>query len=118
MLLGLAAAALGLGFGQPAAAGGWDDTYPRYGTVYVHHHFYAPVRYKHVYHLHVPGPTHVHVVHDPYAWSYKPVGYYPYYGSAYWVPRAYMRYRYRYYPAWGYPLYRPYKWYWAGRHYW
>ena len=38
-------------------------------------------------------------------------GYYPYYGSGYWVPRAEMRYRYRYkyvgpkyryFPAWGY----------------
>ena len=38
-------------------------------------------------------------------------GYYPNYGSGYWVPRAEMRYRYRYryvgpqyryYPAWGY----------------
>ena len=42
---------------------------------------------------------------------FNPRGYYPYYGSGYWVPRAEMRYRYRYvyrgpkyryYPAWGY----------------
>jgi hypothetical protein len=49
--------------------------------------------------------------YDPRSWCYKPRGYYPYYGSGYWVPRAEMRYRYRYlyrgplytyYPAWGY----------------
>jgi len=49
--------------------------------------------------------------YDPRSWCYKPRGYYPYYGSGYWVPRADMRYRYRYvyrgplysyYPAWGY----------------
>jgi len=45
------------------------------------------------------------------SWYYRQKGYYPYYGSGYWVPRAEMRYRYRYiyvgpqyryYPAWGY----------------
>ena len=49
--------------------------------------------------------------YDPRSWCYKPRGYYGYYGSGYWVPRAEMRYRYRYqyrgplytyYPAWGY----------------
>ena len=49
--------------------------------------------------------------YDPNSWYYKSRGYYPYYGSGYWVPRAEMRYRYRYvyrgpqyryYPAWGY----------------
>jgi hypothetical protein len=49
--------------------------------------------------------------YDPRSWCYKSRGYYPYYGSAYWVPRPEMRYRYRYvyrgprytyYPAWGY----------------
>src|SRR5262245_45417122 len=50
--------------------------------------------------------------YDPYSWCYQQPGrYYPYYGSGYWVPRAEMRYRYRYeyrgplytyYPAWGY----------------
>jgi hypothetical protein len=51
--------------------------------------------------------------YDPRSWYYKQRGYYPYYASAYWVPRREMRYRYRYvhygpkfqyYPAWGYPL--------------
>ncbi len=49
--------------------------------------------------------------HDPRSWYYRQPRYYPYYGSGYWVPRAEMRYRYRYkyvgpkyqyYPAWGY----------------
>jgi hypothetical protein len=48
---------------------------------------------------------------DPYAYSYEPRGYYPYYGSPYWRPADEMllyreRYRHelpRYYPAWGYP---------------
>jgi hypothetical protein len=49
--------------------------------------------------------------YDPNSWYYRSRGYYPYYGSGYWVPRAEMRYRYRYvyrgpqyryYPAWGY----------------
>lgn len=51
--------------------------------------------------------------YDPRSWYYRQPGYYPYYASKYWVPRAHMRYRYRYtyfgpryryYPAWGYPL--------------
>jgi hypothetical protein len=49
--------------------------------------------------------------YDPNSWYYNPRGYYPNYASGYWVPRAEMRYRYRYvyrgpqyryYPAWGY----------------
>jgi hypothetical protein len=54
---------------------------------------------------------------DPYAYQYSPRGYYPYYGSAYWSPTAYVRQRdrlhynvwntqpprYAYYPSWGYP---------------
>jgi hypothetical protein len=49
--------------------------------------------------------------YDPRSWYYAQRGYYPYYYSGYWVPRAAMRYRYRYVyygpryqyvPAWGY----------------
>jgi hypothetical protein len=49
--------------------------------------------------------------YDPRSWYYNRRGYYPYYGSGYWVPRAAMRYRYRYryfgpqyryHRAWGY----------------
>ena len=51
--------------------------------------------------------------YDARSWYYRQPRYYPYYASDYWVPRSYMRYRYRYtyngpryryYPAWGYPL--------------
>ncbi len=48
---------------------------------------------------------------DPYAYSYKRAGYYPYYDSRYWVPRKQMAGRFRYpmripeyYSSWGYPL--------------
>ena len=34
--------------------------------------------------------------YDPRSWYYRQPGYYPYYASGYWVPRAEMRYRYRY----------------------
>ncbi len=54
---------------------------------------------------------------DPYAYQFRPRGYYPYYGSAYWQPTSYVRHRdrlhynvwnvqpprYRYYQSWGYP---------------
>jgi hypothetical protein len=50
--------------------------------------------------------------YDPRSWYHRgPYRYYPYYASGYWVPRAEMRYRYRYkyfgprykyFPAWGY----------------
>jgi hypothetical protein len=51
--------------------------------------------------------------YDPNSWYFKPRGYYPTYNNGYWVPRAEMRYRYRYvyrgpqyryYPAWGYGI--------------
>jgi hypothetical protein len=49
--------------------------------------------------------------YDTRSWYYRQPGFYPYYHSGYWVPRADMRYRYRYVykgpryqyvPAWGY----------------
>ena len=43
LIMAIAAAALGFGLSQPAAAGGWDDGYCCAGTVYIHHHVYAPV---------------------------------------------------------------------------
>lgn len=92
LVLAIAAAALGLGLSQPAAAGGWDEGYypaPYYrggccgSRVYVHHHIYAPPAYRHVYHFHRPGPRHVHIVHYP--------GY-PYgYHRGYFAPRYYYR---------------------------
>ncbi len=49
--------------------------------------------------------------YDTHSWYWAPRGYYPYFNSGYWVPRAEMKTRYRYkylgprykyYPAWGY----------------
>ena len=79
-------ALLGLAANQPAAA--WDDSHHRGADVYVHHHVYAPVRrIKHVYHIHRPGPSHVHVVHyagNPYLWSNS---------RGYFMPRYHYRWR-------------------------
>jgi len=69
--LAIAAAAFGLSISQPATA--WDDSYVS-GTVYVHHHYYAPLRYKHLYHLHKPGPRHIHVVHGPCGYRHRDAG--------------------------------------------
>jgi hypothetical protein len=63
MILASATIALGLALTPPAKA--WDGNQGVYGTVYVHHHIYYPVRYKHVYHIHRPGPYHVNVIHYP-----------------------------------------------------
>lgn len=91
----LCAAIAGLGLSAPAAmaGGGNPDGYGIY----------------------TPGPRTADgkrlYRYDPRTWYYAERGYYPYYGSGYWVPRAEMktRYRYkylgpryRYYPAWGY----------------
>ena len=68
LIMAAAAAALGFGFSQPAAAG-FDGCCE--GTIYVHHHVYAPARYRHIYHVHTPGPRHINVV-DPYAGAVPP----------------------------------------------
>jgi hypothetical protein len=92
-LAGLTAAAAALA-GGPALAGG-EENPDGYGL-------YSPLDRK--------GTAYRY---DPRSWYYRQPGYYPYYASNYWVPRAQMRYRYRYtyygpkyryYPAWGYPL--------------
>ena len=98
LILAAAAAALGFGFSQPAAAGGWDEGGCCAGTVYVHHHVYAPVRYRHIYHVHTPGPRHVNMVH-PYA-----------YGPGCCAPRYAFGYR-----SWDFWAPR-YRWYWRGRY--
>jgi hypothetical protein len=86
--LGLAAAAAG-----PVAAGGRQNP-DGYGL-------YSPL-----------DPKLGTYRYDPRSWYYRQPRYYPYYASDYWVPRAEMRYRYRYqyygpkyqyYPGWGYP---------------
>ena len=95
--LAVAAGALALMLGAPAHATGQNR-----GGVGI----YSPAE----------PPTRDHpraYRYDPRSWYYKQRGYYPYYSSNYWVPRAAMRYRYRgqffgpkyhYYPTWGYPL--------------
>jgi hypothetical protein len=61
LIMAALAGGAALALSQPAAA--FDDSHCCAGTVYVHHHIYKPARYKHVYHLHRPGPRHVHVYH-------------------------------------------------------
>jgi len=93
-IVGLATALLALGAAAaPAVASG--DTNP-YG-----YGIYSPEDAK--------GRTYRY---DPRSWYYRVPGYYPGHASRYWVPRADMRYRYRYQyytpryyyePTWGYP---------------
>ena len=61
-----AALGLGLGFSQPASAGGWDHGCCSGGNVYIHHHVYYPPRYVHVYHHHRAAARHINVVHYGY----------------------------------------------------
>jgi hypothetical protein len=100
-LLGLAAV---VGFGavpiEQAAADGMKDR--KASVVRKHKHKYA---YQ---------PQYVFDV-DPYAYRYKPRGYYPYYNSDYWSPGRYVRARQvahyyhwiqerpPYFQAWGHP---------------
>lgn len=93
-VLGVVAAAFAfMSFSGPAAAGGHTNPYD-YGI-------YSPL----------DGSGRV-LRYDPRSWYYREPGYYPSHGTRYWVPRAQMRYRYRYLyytpryryaPAWGYP---------------
>lgn len=82
----------------------WDPSVAPegYGHSRVIHHWVYRPHYKHVYHL--------ATIPDPYGYRYVRRGYYPYYGSQYWVPAEQMRYRYRYtyegpkyryQPSWG-----------------
>jgi hypothetical protein len=96
LIMAAAVVALGFGFSQPAAAGGWHDGDCCSGSVYVHHHVYYPPRFRHIYHVHTPGPLHVNVVHYPYAFGCC--------GSLY----AYR--------SWDYVAPPRYRWYWRGRH--
>jgi hypothetical protein len=79
----------------------------------------ATARKKRIVRHHKPkAPRHAYAIEpDPYAYQYEPRGYYPFYGTAYWRPAAWVRYRDRlhynewnrqpplftYYPSWGYP---------------
>ena len=105
--LAAAIACLGLSLITPAAAADLDRDHRPAGwgrERVVHHWVYRP-RYTHVYHV------------DPYAYQYRPRGYYPYYGSRYWASASVIRKRnrlhynvwntqpprFRYYQSWGYP---------------
>lgn len=106
LLAAAAVACTALGMPQQAEAFGYREHRPDGwdNARVVRHWVYYP-RYVHVYNV------------DPYAYQHSPRGYYPYYGSRYWVPahvvrkRNYYHYnnwnvqppRYRYHPAWGYP---------------
>lgn len=115
-LMALAATALSLGVAVPqsASAFNWDrpdqpDGWGRMRTV--RHWVYRP-HYNHVYLTHPRT--------DPYAYSYKPVGYYPYYNSGYWGPPRIKRYSGSlpaYYAAWGSPRAGYHHVAWHNRHY-
>jgi hypothetical protein len=101
LLASLAASVLvSLAGAAPATAGGDLSVAPeRPEQRVIRHYVYRP-HYVHEYHG------------DPYAYRYVRRGYYPYYGSHYWVPAEQMRYRYRYtyegpkyryQPSWGRP---------------
>lgn len=90
-------ASFGLATPQPAGADGVRETAAPAKTARVY-------RAKLVRGLWPGGP-------DPYAYAYARTRYYPYYDSAYWVPRSEMQYRTRYpnrlpeyWSSWGYPL--------------
>jgi len=95
LALGATAAALALSNPAPASAGGSNrDGWGIYSPLE------PPTRHR-------PRAYR----YDPRSWYYSQRGYYPAYNSGYWVPRAEMRYRYRYTyvgpkyqynPAWGY----------------
>jgi hypothetical protein len=91
--IGAVGAALGLGVPQPGCAGSENPN--GFGL-------YSPLG---------PGGRAGAYRYDPRSWYYRQPRYYPYYNSGYWVPREYMRYRYRYsyygpryryFPAWGF----------------
>jgi hypothetical protein len=104
----LTAIVLALGFSAQSEAnafGCWGHRCPPAGWGQVRtvtHWGYYP-RYHHVYRTHYAT--------DPYAYSYEPRGYYPYYNSGYWRSAREMRlrrahaYTYAphvpYYKAWG-----------------
>jgi hypothetical protein len=98
-----AIAGIAIATADTASAFGLDRSGPPEGwdrTRTVRHWVYWP-HYRHVYRA---------ATGDPFAYRYATRGYYPYYGSHYWVPahqlKARTRTNYtlpRYHQAWGYP---------------
>jgi len=76
MAVTAAALGLGLGFSQPATAGGWDRGCCGHG--YIHHNVYYPPRFVNVYHHYVPTVRR-HNVH----YRYQCCGYAPRRGYGY-----------------------------------
>lgn len=87
-----------------------------------HHHAHHHGHHAHraitlVPQVHYSAYANVYAI-DPYAYSYQPRGYYPAYGSQYWVPAPWVHARnhalynhvivaptrYDYAPSWGYPV--------------
>jgi hypothetical protein len=80
LALGAGAVILALAVPAPASAGGRNpDGYGIYSPAE------PPVRHRPRLYR-----------YDPRSWYYSQPRYYPSYASGYWVPRAEMRYRYRY----------------------
>lgn len=99
-IVAAAFAAAGLAAAIPAAADGMRSAKSKPAK----HVKARPATVRYVRGLWPGGP-------DPYEYSYERRGYYPYYDSAYWVPRKQMKHRFRYpfripeyASSWGYPL--------------
>lgn len=105
VLAAAALAVIGTAAPDPTRAEGMESARPAKSRV-VRRHAQAP-RFAHVFNIYgYPAAS-----EDPWAYSYQPRRYYPYYDSAYWRPHSEMRYRYRYdlalgdyYSSWGYPV--------------
>ena len=102
-VLAAAAAIVCMGLASPDMAGAFDRDRPDIPRGWSHdrvvrHWVYYP-RYRHYYYTN--GQT------DPFAYSYEPNGYYPYYNSGYWKPRSELSkfhahaVRPQHYPDWG-----------------
>ena len=101
-LLALAATVLSLGLAAPQSAEAFGYNRPDqpagWGRVRTVRHWVYYPRYNNQYLT--------QYVTDPYAYSYEPRGYYPYYNSGYWGPPRIKRFRGAlppYFAAWGAP---------------
>lgn len=97
-------AAVAVSVPEPVLADGMSAARPAARQVVKVRHHYRVTGYRYVRGPWPGGP-------DPYAYAYLRTKYYPYYGSAHWVPRRQMigrsRYPLRipvYGSSWGYPL--------------
>lgn len=119
-ILAAAAALVGVSAATPDTAAAAHKRHHHH-VKHHHHHHHAKRLVTLVPHVHYSAYANVYAI-DPYAYSYQPRGYYPYYGSQYWVPAPWVRARnhalynhvivaptrYDYAPSWGYPVKRHY----------